>query len=115
MHRSLVLEGNEDEEELMIDQDGIHAIEQFVLAKYYLTTNVYRHKVRLITDQMIVRAIVLGIEKDGNPELKKLYAFDGSNTFVQDYTAWDDARFLGAFSAKEDSRCGQMLKCLRER
>jgi HD superfamily phosphohydrolase len=38
------------EKSLMIDPDGIHAVEQYVLAKYYLTTNVYRHRVRLITD-----------------------------------------------------------------
>lgn len=35
---------------MLIRPDGVHAIEQFVMAKYYLTTMVYRHKVRLITD-----------------------------------------------------------------
>ena len=64
LHRSLVLAGPKDEEELMVDEDGIHAVEQYVLAKYYLTKNVYRHKVRLISDQMLVRAIILGIEVD---------------------------------------------------
>jgi HD superfamily phosphohydrolase len=116
MHRSLVLIGPKDEEELMIDRDGIHAVEQFVLAKYFLTTNVYRHKVRLITDQMIVRAIVLGIDRDDNKELRKLYQFTEPESFVENYLAWDDARFMCTFGAAgESSRCGTMLGRLRER
>jgi HD superfamily phosphohydrolase len=116
LHRSLVLVGRADEEELMIKPDGIHAAEQFVLAKYYLTTNVYRHKVRLITDQMIVRAIILGIERDNNDDLRRLYTFDGSDTFVGNYLTWDDARFMQTFvSERTPSSCGQMLARLRER
>jgi putative nucleotidyltransferase with HDIG domain len=116
LHRSLVLVGAEDDKELMIDPDGIPAVEQFVMAKYYLTKNVYRHRVRLITDQMIVRAITLGIDKDGDEELRRLYAFDNSPEFVKNYSTWDDARFLGKFSdSSVSSRCGQMLQRLRER
>ena len=45
----------------MVSADGVHALEQFVLAKYYLTAQVYSHRVRLVTDQMVVRAITLGV------------------------------------------------------
>jgi HD superfamily phosphohydrolase len=111
-----VLRGAEGEEELMIDPDGIHAVEQFVMAKYYLTANVYRHRVRLITDQMIVRAIVLGIDKDGIEELSRLYAVEDSDEFLANYSAWDDARFLGTFGAPDQStRCAAVLRRLRER
>jgi uncharacterized protein len=116
LHRSLVLFGPDDEKQLMIDPDGIHAVEQYVLAKYYLTTNVYRHRVRLITDQMIVRAITLGIEKDNNQDLIQLYSFQNSDEFVGDYAKWDDARFLHEFCvAASDSRCKAMLDRLRHR
>ncbi len=110
-HRSLTLHGAEDEKELMITPDGIHPVEQYVLAKYYLTTNVYRHRVRLITDQMIVRAIVLGIEEDGLDDLKRIYAFDNSDAFMQHYTEWDDGRLLHAFDkrARPDTLCGEFL------
>jgi HD superfamily phosphohydrolase len=64
LQRSLVCRPIGGQREMLIRPDGVHAVEQFVMAKYYLTTMVYRHKVRLITDQMIVRAIELGIEKD---------------------------------------------------
>jgi HD superfamily phosphohydrolase len=45
---------------LAVSEDGVHSLEQFVLAKYYLTTQVY-HRARLITDQMITRGLILGI------------------------------------------------------
>jgi hypothetical protein len=117
LHRSLVLDGPNNEMELMIDADGIHAIEQYVLAKYYLTTNVYRHKVRLITDQMIVRAIFLGIEEDGLEDLASIYAFDNSPDFFRRYTGWNDARLMAAFSgdAKPGTFCSRIFDRLQSR
>jgi len=115
LHRSLVLEGRHDEEELMVKADGKHAVEQFVLAKYFLTTNVYRHKVRLITDQTITRAIVLGVEEDDNSELRKLFSFDNSEEFVNRYLKWDDALFMTRFASEDSSKCGQLLSMLRQR
>jgi HD superfamily phosphohydrolase len=116
MHRSLTLRGEDDNKELMIDPNGIHAVEQYVMAKYYLTTNVYRHKVRLITDQMIVRAIVLGIEKDKTKELAQIYRFDNTDAFVSRYMSWDDARFMQAFcQSRPKTKCGQLLERLRTR
>ena len=117
LHRSLVLYGPEDEKELMIDPNGVHAVEQYALAKYYLTTNVYRHRVRLITDQMIVRAITLGIEVDRLKEMRRLYAFDGSDGFVENYATWDDARFMLAFgsASRRKSLCADLLLRLKQR
>lgn len=116
-HRSLHLCGPDDEKELMIDPDGIHAVEQYVLAKYYLTTNVYRHRVRLITDQMLVRAIKLGIDVENNDDLRKLYTFDGSDQFYENYRGWDDARFTTTFGTGPvgASPCRELIARLRER
>lgn len=116
-HRSLVVERTTTGRELMIRSDGVHAVEQFVLAKYYMTTMVYRHKVRLITDQMIVRAIELGIERDGLQDLRQLYGYDGSADFVRNYLGWDDARFMLALAGSEAAGglCNSLLRMLRER
>lgn len=116
-HRSLLLYGPEDEQALMIDPDGIHAVEQYVLAKYYLTTNVYRHRVRLITDQMLVRAIRLGIDVDNNEDLCKLYTYDGTPKFFENYRAWDDARFMTTFGVGPvgGSPCRELIARLRDR
>ncbi|HEX4588772.1 MAG TPA: HD domain-containing protein [Gemmataceae bacterium] len=117
LHRSLVLPDRDAD--LMIDDDGVHACEQFVLAKYYMTANVYRHRVRLITDQMITRAIRLGIEVDKLEQMGRLYRFDGSAGFVKNYQQWDDARFMEKFcplaGAPPGAKSGEMLRRLRER
>jgi uncharacterized protein len=115
LQRSLLL----DEEDLMIDPDGVHAVEQFVLAKYHMTANVYRHRVRLITDQMIGRAITLGIDVDGLEQLRILYRFNNSPEFIRNYQKWDDARFLEVFcprgSEPPGKASGEVLRRLRER
>lgn len=116
-HRSLTLGGDEGEKDLWIKKDGIHAVEQYILAKYYLTTNVYRHKVRLITDQMIIRAIKLGIEEDKIGELAQLYSFDGSDNFISRYKQFDDALFMQKFciNGEDGSKCKELLLRLKER
>jgi HD superfamily phosphohydrolase len=86
---------------LMIESDGIHTLEQFVLAKYYMTTQVVRHRIRLITDQMLIRAIILGVEQDKIDEIRALYAFDGSFDFIKRYAAWGDTRLLQTFSSEQ--------------
>ena len=117
LHRSLVLHGEDDEKELMIDPDGVHAVEQYVLAKYYMTTNVYRRKVRLITDQMIVTSDQFGHRSGREEELKQIYDFDNSAGFFERYTAWNDARLLFQFEDGEKSRswCGTFLRRLQLR
>src|ERR1019366_3390468 len=47
LHKELqVVEDPSQGKQLMISSDGVHALEQFVLAKYYLTAQVYSHRVR---------------------------------------------------------------------
>lgn len=82
---------------LAITHDGVHALEQFVLAKHYLTAQVYTHRVRLITDNMVVRSIVLGVDDDQIDDMRNLYAYDGEEKFVKNYVRWDDARFMLTF------------------
>jgi uncharacterized protein len=117
LHRSLKLGGDDQERDLRIAADGVPAVEQFVLAKYYMTTNVYRHRVRLVTDQMISRAIALGIDKDDISELSKLYRFDNTDAFIDNYMHWDDARFLREFcdSRFAETLCGKLVNRLAER
>jgi hypothetical protein len=88
----LRLHADADDKYLGISQNGIYALEQFVLAKYYMKTQVYHHRIRLITDQMIERAISLGIEKDRIGWLRDLYAYDGSKEYLENYVSWTDDR-----------------------
>lgn len=119
LHREfeVVEDPSDGQKHLMISSDGVHALEQFVLAKYYLTAQVYSHRVRLITDQMVVRAISLGIEDDGIPELKTLYTYDGREEFVVNYMGWNDARFMLTFGSDNfnGTYCHDLVQRLAER
>jgi uncharacterized protein len=118
LHRTLMCHETDDEG-LVVEEDGIHAVEQFVLAKYYMTANVYRHRVRLVTDQMIGRAIVLGMEHDKLDEMNQLYRFKKGPEFIRNYQGWDDARFMETFCPADRSapgaKSGDLLRRLRER
>jgi HD superfamily phosphohydrolase len=94
LSNTLLVHDDNNDSFLAISIDGIHALEQFVLAKYYMTTQVYRHKIRLITDQMIARAITLGIKKDKIAWLKALYSYDGSADYIKEYLCWFDDRVV---------------------
>jgi uncharacterized protein len=117
LQRSLVCREIGGQKEMLIRPDGVHEVEQFVMAKYYLTTMVYRHKVRLITDQMIVRAIELGIEKEENKKLKTLYVFQDTPSYYVNYMKWSDARFLFEFgeNGAKSSGCANLLRRLIKR
>jgi HD superfamily phosphohydrolase len=92
-------------------------LEQFVLAKYYLTAQVYSHRVRLITDQMMVRAISLGIEEDEINDLKSLYSYDGRPEFIGNYMGWNDSRFMLRFGSADfnGTYCQDLVHRLSER
>ena len=76
---------------IAIGYDGINSLEQFVLAKYYMTTQVYRHKVRSVSDAMIIRGLELGIEKDGIDFLNRLYRYEDTENYIDNYlNYWDD-------------------------
>jgi HD superfamily phosphohydrolase len=117
LHRELRVIQDVDGKRLMITMHGVNALEQFVLAKHYLTAQVYKHRLRLIMDQMVVRAIVLGIAKDGIEDLKKLYSYDGNPEFVKNYCAWDDARFMLTFGEDrfKGSHCHAFVQRLKKR
>lgn len=119
LQRSLAAVGETGREDLMINANGVHAVEQFVLAKYYMTANVYRHRVRVITDQMIIRAIRLGIDVDRLGELSGLYRFDNTEAFMTNYQQWDDARFMERFCPRQapppGKLSGELLQRLRSR
>jgi len=101
---------------LAVSRDGLYVVEQFVLAKYHMTTQVYRHKIRLISDSMIIRGLELGIEKDKLKFLKKLYRYNGTEEFVKNYIEWDDARLTTEIlNSNEDGFAKDMFKRLKER
>jgi hypothetical protein len=102
---------------LVVDDDGIHTLEQFVLARYFLTTQVIRHKGRLISDSMLVRGLKLGVMVDGIDFLRSLYSFEETDAFCQHYLSWNDERLMSRLLEPEHSErwAGRMARRLHER
>lgn len=117
LHNVLAAVDDAGQKTLMVEPSGIHVIEQFVLAKYYLTTQVYRHKVRLITDQMLIRALTLGVLEDKLPFLQSLYVYERSPAYIENYLAWDDNRVIQELLKEEhaSTHAGRLFRRLVNR
>ncbi len=98
-----------DDEHLCIKHDGVNALEQFVLAKYYMIKQVYYHKVRCVTDAMLIRGIELGIEKDDINFLKKLYSYDNKEDYFDHYLDWWDDKFFSELLTKKHKGYAQNI------
>lgn len=101
---------------IAISRDGVHSLEQFIMAKYYMTTQVYRHRLRLITDSMVVRGLSLGISEDRIDFLQRLYSFDGSRDHLREWLKWDDESLIHEICRLgEKTLVCQFFSRLRER
>ena len=103
-----------NESYLVVDEEGIYAVEQLVLAKQYMTRQVYAHRVRTITDLMIVRGLELAIQ-DGHDDIGKLFAYDGSGEFIASYLQFDDGRLMSTALDDRYPRSKNVFERLRER
>jgi uncharacterized protein len=121
LHNTLVKATDGDDEVMVVIKAGLHSLEQFVLAKYYLTTQVYRHKVRLITDNMLVRCMMLGVEHDKLSFLESLFRFPleeaKRSDYLKNYLEWDDQRLSIELLKNEcaNTAAGQMFRRLVNR
>lgn len=105
------------DKQIAINYGGVNSLEQFVLAKYYMTKQVYLHKIRLITDAMIVRAIELGIEADEIDFLKELYNFKDKNDekYLKIYLEYDDERISNDIIYNSKGFAKEIFDMLQER
>jgi HD superfamily phosphohydrolase len=99
---------------LTIDEDGLWAVEQLLLAKHHMDVQVYRRKTRSITDAMIVRGSELAIE-EGVEEMRALYAYEPSEVFLSRYLAAHDEWVLQTMIAKVGTKSSRFFRRLAER
>lgn len=88
-----------DETYLGIDEEGIFALEQLIIAKYHMSAQIYFHKIRGITDSMIVRGIKLAIE-GGLRDVEGIYRYDGTVKFIERYCRFYDSNLMGLIIKK---------------
>jgi len=102
---------------ICIEQDGLNTIEQFVLARYFETTQIIRHRIRQITDAMLLRALSLGVRVDNLQFLRDLYTFSDSEAFARNYLSWNDERLVSRLlePEHEGTRAGRIFRLLANR
>lgn len=98
---TLRIHPDRNERILAISEDGTQTLEQFVIARYHMTGQVYRHRLRLITDSMIVRGLSLGIDVDELAWLKDLYSYSETDEYLENYLSWDDERLTRTILSSE--------------
>lgn len=98
---------------LVIHEAGIFAVEQLILSKHHMFQQVYGHRVRVITDAMIVRGLELAIETDA--KVREVYTYDGSDEHLARYLAADDAEIVHFVMQSTDLRAKSIFQRLRER
>lgn len=81
---------------LAIEEGGFHALEEFVLARYFMFTQVYFHDVRRAFDAILTEFIaeLLQEEVEGG-------RYPGPNS-VDEYLKWDDNFIISSASLRRD-------------
>lgn len=88
-----------------IDEDGIHAAEGLILARYMMFTQLYFHKTRVIYDYHLVEALKEILKDHGG-----CFPPPTSAESIKDYLKWDDWRVAGDISANKGGMHGEILK-----
>lgn len=99
---------------LAFHEDAVFALEEMLLARYHMHRQVYGHKTRVGIDQMLVRAMLLGIEEDLLPRSVFAPPESPNEDFVRDYLRFDDAEVIKTL-CRSNGRAGDVMQALMER
>lgn len=97
---TLLVRLNEDKQgpELAVEDGGLHAVEAFILARYFMFLDVYFHKTRRILDHHLVQFLVEILEGGCYPE------------DLNAYLEWDDHRVMHLLQTRQDLDPARRIK-----
>lgn len=75
--------------QLALQKDGVHAFEEFVIARYFMFIQVYFHKTRRYLDKLLVDCI------------KEILNDNKYPAQLEDYLKWNDDMIIGKISEKK--------------
>lgn len=87
--------------QLALQKGGLHAFEEFVIARYFMFIQVYFHKTRRYLDKLLVRCISEILDNQRYPAL------------VEEYLKWNDELVIGKIYQKAAD--SERAKCFVER
>lgn len=83
-----------------VEEDGVHAIEGLLIARFMMFTQIYFHKTRTIYDYHLVKFLRFVLDSEVFPP----------PTRIADYLAWDDWRVLGLLAQGKGDVHGEALR-----
>lgn len=86
-----------DQLKLAIASDGIQAVEEFVLARYFMFIQVYFHKTRRLLDMRLIDA------------MKEILPGGVFPTDVHGYLTWDDTRVMNELASRRADRTADLF------
>jgi HD superfamily phosphohydrolase len=93
--RALVQVSGQDETYLGIRSEDVPAADQYVIARYNMTLQVYGHKTRVATDLMLNRAVLAAIEEGDPKEVVEAYTYEPDcPAFAERYLEFDDWKLM---------------------
>ena len=108
------VEISREETQLGITQEGIYSVEQLLLAKYHMNVQVYQHRVRRITDAMLVKGIEFAIE-EGIEEIISIYSIKDTPGFLSDFISFDDEKLVRIILSKSKGWAKDYFKRIANR
>lgn len=102
------------EETLGIREEGVYAVEQLLLAKYHMNIQVYRHRVRRITDAMIVRGVEFAI-RERIKRIIELSNFKDDKSYLEIYFTFDDHALINTILRESTDISKNYFKRIIER
>jgi len=103
-----------DGTQLGIKEEGIHAIEQILLAKYHMNVQVYQHRIRRITDAMLVSGVEFALE-ECIEDVENVYKFDNDSDYLSNFIRYDDTTLAHAIVSKSNGWAKKYLKSIINR
>lgn len=83
------------------------------VAKYHMNTQVYRHRIRRITEAMLIRGVEFAIEEI--EEIKNLYTCQDTDDFLEEYVKYDDKSLVDKILANCNGTSLEYFERLKKR
>lgn len=104
---TLTVYKSDNELQLAVERGGVQALEEFVLARYFMFIQVYFHKTRRFLDRSLVKSLQCVLPDGKYPES------------TLDYLNWDDNRVLSLIAssdadAAKDFKTRKIMTCVYE-
>lgn len=84
-----IMPGSGSETFLAIHEEGRFAVEQMILAKWHMNQQVYAHRVRRVTDAMVVRGLEFAV-LEGHSKVASLFEYEADSGFLDRYARTHD-------------------------